>query len=404
MIKRRPANKQRKSSALRTSFGPSQFDQDDEESSNLVVPKRSNLSRIAIQRNAEKRPAPDLVFRAPTNLDHDRPSYNKDYLEELRHSTPSTPKDQSFRNTSEPSQTASREIDIASKFGANLSSYQPPTAIPTDAEIKEKKERRARLAKEQEFISLDDDQDYDNDEEDDDNVTRDAQGRLILKPKEEYVETRLVPDDEDMYEGFEDFTTDNRINFSRKAEKEAATKRKAEMASLIADAEGPNNDEDEADESEAERNAAFEIAQTRHGNYAAKDDQDEELARPQTPPKILPLPTIDAVVERLRKKLEEMEILRMNKMKEMQRLVDEKSSIGEEEVRVQAALKETGERYSRMRGELRPQTDDSEAPNASANGNEPSISDQDIDLGGRSEADDQDADGALRIPRAGLGA
>lgn len=369
-----------------------------------MLPKRSNLSRIALQRNAEKRPAPDLAFRPPTHDDPDRPSYSKDYLEELKQSTPSTPNDHAFREGADTIQPGALALDIASKFGADLSSYQPPTAIPTDAEIQEKKERRSRLAKEQNFISLDQDQD-EQDDEDDDNVTHDDQGRLILKPKEKYPETRLVRDDEDMLEGFDEFTsTDARIGFgSATANLEAAKKRKAEMASLIADAEGRSDDDSEDDDSEAERNAAFEVAQSRHGNYAAKDD-DEDVTRPQTPPRIAPLSTLDAVVERLRKRLKESELLRMGKMQEMQRLVDEKASIGEEEVRVQAALKETGERYSRLREELRPQQEDHD--NRVSNGNSTRRADSDHG----DKTDERPALGlgsvenVLRSPHHGLGA
>ena len=354
---KRPANKSRKSSALRTSFNTSHFDQDDSHDSPVVVPKRSGLSRLAMQRNAEMRPASDMPIRLPVASDDARPSYSKHHLMELKQSTPSTPRDQSFRAPQDLPGPGDLTLDLASKFGTDLSAYQLPTAIPTDAEIKEKKERRARLAKEQDFMALDGGPDGVEDEEDDDeNVTRDDHGRLILKPKEEHLETRLVHDDEDIFEDFDDFTTDSRIGFGDSAVKEAARKRKAEMASLIADAEGTGDGQsDDDDDSEAERNAAFEVAQTRHGNYGTRDEHDKDFARPQTPPKISPLPTLDAVMERLRKQLETMETVRMAKTMDMQRLVQEKAIIGEEEVRVQAALKETGERYSRLRDELRAQ-------------------------------------------------
>jgi len=53
---RRPSSKPRKSSSLRTSFGPSTVeDQEADESGGVITPKRSNLSRITIQRNASKR-------------------------------------------------------------------------------------------------------------------------------------------------------------------------------------------------------------------------------------------------------------------------------------------------------------------------------------------------------------
>ena len=51
---KRPTVKPRKS-ALRTPFDPSSVDDEDSEPSGVVTPKRSNLSRIVIQRNAEKR-------------------------------------------------------------------------------------------------------------------------------------------------------------------------------------------------------------------------------------------------------------------------------------------------------------------------------------------------------------
>lgn len=342
---KRPAVKQRKSSALRPSFAS---DDDNDDSSTLVTPKRANLSRLAIQRNAEKHS--DVVFRPSLDSTSDRPTYNRDYLDELKQSTPATPQHVASTATTDTEDAApSTAIDVKSKFGSDLSRYQPPTAIPTAAEIQEKKARRARLAKENDFISLEDDGD---DEEDDDAVTRDDQGRLILKPKEKYPETRLVHDDEDMLEGFDDFTTDGKITFGRKAQRVEDEKRRAEMASMIADAEGQSaDDDDEDDESEAERNAAFEVAQTRHGTYAARE-QEADSTRPQTPPRVVPLPTMDSVVERLRKRLEEMEAVRVHRSNEMRSLVDEKSRIGEEEIRVQAALKETGEKYQKLREDM----------------------------------------------------
>ncbi|KAG9949130.1 hypothetical protein KCU85_g4589, partial [Aureobasidium melanogenum] len=345
---KRPVAKHRKSSTLRPSFAPD-HDDDVDDSSTLVTPKRANLSRLAVQRNAERRS--DVAFRPSLDSTLDRPTYNRDYLDELKQSTPATPKDiasTSATDTEDVAFTSKAAIDVKSKFGSDLSRYQPPTAIPSAAEIQEKKARRARLAKENDFLSLEDD----GDDEDDEAVTRDDQGRLILKPKEKYPETRLVHDDEDMLEGFDDFTADGKIAFGRKAQREEEQKRRAEMASMIADAEGQSADDDNEDEeSEAERNAAFEVAQTRHGTYAARE-QEADSARPQTPPRVVPLPTMDSVVERLRKRLEEMQVVRANKANEMQSLVGEKSRISEEEVRVQAALKETGEKYQKLREDM----------------------------------------------------
>ncbi|KAI5205538.1 hypothetical protein AUEXF2481DRAFT_36385 [Aureobasidium subglaciale EXF-2481] len=386
---KRPSAKHRKSSSLRPSFAD-----DDNTDSTVVTPKRTNLSRLAIQRNAEKRS--DVAFRPALDAVLDRPTYNRDHLDELKQSTPATPKDVASASTTDNEDTASLSniaVDVKSKFGSDLSRYQPPTAIPTAAEIQEKKARRARLAKENDFISLEDH--GDNGEDDDDAVTRDDQGRLILKPKEKYPETRLVHDDEDMLEGFDDFTTDGNITFGRKAQKEEDQKRRAEMASMIANVEGQGTDDDEDDdESEAERNAAFEVAQTRHGTYAARE-QEAESTRPQTPPKVVPLPTMDSVVERLRKRLEEMESVRANKANEMQSLVQEKTMIGEEEVRVQAALKETGEKYQKLREDmgLETQPDDKQIVEANGVHQIPRIN----------RAEDSDSDDEEGAERPGLG-
>ncbi|TKX27155.1 transcription factor-like protein 3 [Elsinoe australis] len=352
---KRPSNKSRKSSSLRTSFGVHTEDTDgDTTGSGVVTPRRTNLSKVAIQRNAERRLAADVPFRTTREDSEERLSYNKSTLEELRQSTPSTPKDISPSTTDLEDERAgpARAVDLASKFGSSLSRYQAPSAIPTDAEIQEKKERRARLAKEQEYISLDANSE---DEDLDENVTRDETGKLILKPKEKYPESRLVREDEDIFEDFDEFTTDGQVALGRKAEKEAEVKRRAEMAALIDQAEG-QSDEAEEDDSEAERNAAFETAQTRSGTYGSRAE-DVDAARPRTPPRITPLPTLDGVIGRLKARLEEMEIARVNKAQELESLRAERTQIESEEVRVQAALKDTADKFARLRESNAAKTD-----------------------------------------------
>lgn len=313
----------------------------------MITPKRTNLSKVAIQRNAERRFAVDVPFRASREPSEERPSYSKDVLNELRQSTPSTPANISISTSEwedEDGTEASTALDVAAKFGSSLARYNAPTAIPTDAEIREKKERRARLAKEQDFISLD--AASDGDEDMDDNVTTDDQGRLILKPNDKYPETRLVRDDEDIFEDFDDFTTDGKIALSRNAEKDARSQKRHEMATLIANAEGQSDDED-SDSSEAERNAAFDQAQTRSGTYGSRTAEDPE--RPHTPPKIAPLPTLDKVLASLQARLEEMEIAQKRKEQEVESLRAERRQIEGEEIRVQGALKETAEKFDALR-------------------------------------------------------
>ena len=340
-----------------------QGDDDPEEAASLVTPKKSKLSRVAIQRNAAKRSSL-LPFQLPTRDgqdEDDRPNYSAASLQELRNSTPSTPRDLNITLT-EPDadeiSTGTQALDISSKFGSSLAHYQQQTsAIPSAAEIAEKKARRARLAKEQqaeEYISLDP-SDPELESDDDDNVMKDEHGRLVLKPKDKYhqAESRLVRDDEDIMENFDEFTEDGKISLSRNAEAEAARKRKIEMAAQIADAEGALSDDIDSDASERERNAAFEAAQTKHGTYAQNAEGSNRAGdiRPRTPPIITPLPSLEGVIERLRTQVSEMQNSRMQKLQEMEALQREKIRLAEEEVRIQRALKETAEKFEQLRKE-----------------------------------------------------
>jgi hypothetical protein len=158
-----------------------------------------------------------------------------------------------------------------------------------------------------------------------------------------------VRDDEDIMENFEEFTEDGRIALGRKAEAEAARKKKQEMAVQIAEAEGSDSD---SDDSERERNAAYEAAQTRHGTYGQAASLDANAsARPEPPPIITPLPTLDGAIEKLRKRLADMQTSRMQKLKEMEALQHEKLRLAEEEVRIQRALKDTADKFEELRKE-----------------------------------------------------
>ena len=290
--------------------------------------------------------------------EEDRPSYSTASLQELKNSTPTTPRDLSTDANNSEVEDASNNIqslDLTSKFGSSLSRYEQSAAIPSAAEIAEKKARRARLAKEQaadEYISLNP-SDPELDEDEDENIVRDETGRLILKPKDKYnnTESRLVRDDEDVMEDFDEFTEANgKILLGRKAEAEATRKRKDEMAARIAEAEGASDSDSNA--SERERNEVFEAAQTKHGTYSSYASTDPYAdARPRTPPKISPLPTLDGVIERLRKQVSDMQTTRMQKLQEMENLQREKIRLGEEEIRIQKALRETADKFAQLRTE-----------------------------------------------------
>lgn len=369
---KRPLFKPRKSTSSRKSLALTPLDHDEEEDSteSVVTPKRAGLSRVAIQRNASKRSsllASQLPRRSPGEEDDDdRPKYSADALLELRDSTPATPKE---FGAVEDVAVGTQALDLSAKFGASLARYDhlsgQSSAIPSATEIAEKKARRARLAREEaaEYISLDPDDpnlDDDDDEDLDENVMRNERGQLVLKPKEDKYglsESRLVHEDEDIMENFDEFTEDGKISLGKKAEAEAARKRKQDMAAQIAEAEGASDAED-SDDSERARTDAFVANQTRHGIYNNPHSTTTPAAaldltahRPKTPPIITPLPTVTIVAQRLEAQLASMQAARTQKLQEMRRLQREKIDLAEQEVRIQQALKETAEKFSHLRKE-----------------------------------------------------
>jgi hypothetical protein len=234
-----------------------------------------------------------------------------------------------------------KSLDLASKFGAtSLSRTTSAAHIPTQTEIAEKKERRARLAKEKEFISLNPD---DSDEE---------RRELLLRPKEKYAETKLVREDEDVLEGFEQYVDDTKLALGRKAEREQKRKKRQEMEELIQQAEGGDDEEDGDNDSEAERNEAYEAAQTRAGTYGASHHTAaDDREHPRTPPKITPIPDLTSVLARMRTSLQEMRDAKAAKERRLEELKAEKVEMKEREVWIQSQLREVGERYEKLRVE-----------------------------------------------------
>ena len=334
VVKRPQASKTKQKSKLRLSFGPggtSMADDGDQESE-VVIPKRPGLAKRALEKSALQRSLTPSGAGGQIPLrvgpEQDRPSYSNDYLKELRDSTPSTPKP-AAEDASE------KTVDVAAKFG-EVMKVSTPAAIPSEAEIREKKARRARLAKEQgaiatekDFISLEDDM------EDDD---WDPQGR-----REELRDTRLVRDDEDFAEGFDEFVEDGRISLGRKAEKEQILKQREEMRELIDDAEGLSDDED----SDLEEKAAYEASQTRAAMGGGKD----RIDRPRTPPKMTSLPRLSNSLDRLRINLAVLEKSKAQMIDRMEELRKEKADIAVREVEIQVLIKEAGDNYEKLKQE-----------------------------------------------------
>ena len=350
-IASRGSSKTKKRSSARVSFGPggtSMVEDDDSGGSIVFTPKKSNLSRQAVEKNALRKTIANNISseHPPFRQIEDRPSYSADHLNELKTSTPSTPKD--LRSQSDIDDN-SKALDLISKFGSDLAFQDSSSAIPTDGEIREKKERRARLAKEQDFINLSDE---------DAQEQEDSDGERSLLPyakqkSSKKEETRLVRDDEDIAEGFDEFVSDGRIALGRKAEREQKRRNEAAMRDLINEAEGGNDSADsEDDDSEAERHAAYEAAQTRKGmDGLRREDQSTKPRRPRTPPRITPLPTLAGCLEKLKQRLAGMEYARMQKSRRLEEIKKEMEDITIREEEIQQLLKETGERYEKLKKE-----------------------------------------------------
>lgn len=331
------SSKSKKRSSLRVSFGPGGTSMIEDDEGVVFTPKKSNLSRQAVEKNALRKVLASSISseHVPYRQSDDRPSYSIDHLNELKSSTPTTPKDLKFISDAEDHEI--KTLDLAAKFGTNLAMYND-AVIPTDAEIKEKKERRARLAKE-EFIALSDE---------------DENNEISVLSSKQKPETRLVRDDEEIAEGFDEFVEDGQIALGRKAEREQKRKHEAEMRQLIQEAEGSSGDD--TDDSEAERKAAYEAAQTRAGMDGLQKDggsNNDRPRRPRTPPKITPLPSLNTCFERLQATLSGIQYSRMQKVRRMEELQKEKSDIKAREEEIQRLLQEAGENYEKLRAEAK---------------------------------------------------
>lgn len=311
-------------------------DEEEEGSSSVVIPKRLGLGRKAMERNASQRnmlpSAAAEQLAARFGQDQDRPSYSTDYLKELKDSTPSIPKS---------TDAETKAVDVAAKFG-EVMTVSAPSAIPSEAEIREKKARRARLAlehgahsTEEDFISLND-----AGQMSDDDWDAIARGEREAEPA---ADSRLVRDDEDFAEGFDEYVEDGKISLGNKAEREQKRKERDAMRELIENAEGPSDEED----SDIEEKAAYEATQTK----AAIGQTSKGIDRPRTPPKMTSLPRLSNSLERLRLSLAAMETSKTQMIARMEDLRKEKADIALREVEIQTLIKEAGENYERLKKE-----------------------------------------------------
>lgn len=330
-VVRRPKAKPKRESKLRLSFGPGETSmmEDGADEDKVFKPKKLGARKNIIEKSSLKQSwtpsslPENVAVRA--GQDEDRPVYDKGFLDELRNSTPSTPKDMYAAQSGDERR---KSLDIAGKFGEVVRVSSTQMAIPTEAEIREKKERRARLAKEQEYISLNDDDEAENSDED------------WRAGKE--TETRLVRDDVDFAEGFEEFVEDGRITLTGRAELEQKRRHREEMQGMIEEAENISD----SDDSEMERRTAFDTAQIRAGT---KKDNFQEPSRPKTPPKIVSLPTLASKLTQLRSSIATMQNSRTGLLNRLDEIRKEKADIAVREVEIQDLLKDAGDKYEKLR-------------------------------------------------------
>lgn len=319
----------------------------------------------------------------------------------MRNSTPSTPRDLSSRNspgldlieTANTSDPSNRGLDLASKFGVSALSSSGSSRIPTATEIREKKERRARLAQEElanaqsssrhnkheeDFIPL---EAYDSDGE---FKPRALQvGSYLAAPSREK-DTRLVHDDEDMAEGFESFVEDSgRVTLSKKALKTQSKLDRDAIRSMIDEAEGAGSDGDSdgsdaagsnASDSDYARHQAYETAQTHRGmdGLSAHHAHTRIASRPRQPRETTAIPKLSVGLAGLRDLAAKLEYERARIELRRADIRRERAEIVQSQAHIQTSLEEAGtelERVTLLHQQTQPQQQERDA--GMLNGGEP---------------------------------
>ncbi|KAF4125015.1 hypothetical protein GMORB2_3854 [Geosmithia morbida] len=340
----RSSSSQKKRMPLKSKLSSGRRSGDDDDVGEDAItrpPKKTPLGKRAMENSASKKGVSALPMRTFHNDDDDdRPKYSKEYLEELQSSTPNTPRPVSAA-AADMMELDESELDGALVVDdAGIGSLAPATTattnatqVLTEAQIREKKERRVRLAREQDFLSVEDD--------DDDDAAAAAR-----KPAGE---SRLKASEDEMGEGFDSYIEDGGLSLGRRAERERRKRDRQQMAELITAAEG-NPDESSSDSDDAERRIAYEAAQTRAGmegldRKLRKDGHSADKHLLKVPAKMAPIPSLPECIAKLQLSLRTMEAELHAKEAHLQKLRDDKAAIAEREVKVQSLLDDTGKKY-----------------------------------------------------------
>lgn len=336
-----PSAKVRKASALRSSLD----DQDEETvqvvrktTSRPVAGSNTTNSRLLKTVTSSLSSHPNRMQDEDNESSH--PTYSADALDALKAATPSLPVSL---------QKNAGALDLASKFGPDLALHGP-SSIPSEAEIQEKKARRARLAQEQDYISLDADEpvsDRSSDAEPSYALIRDT------RPRE--MPSRLAQDEDEIGEGFDAYVADGRVALTQNARLAQAGRTKDEIRQLIDTAEDAQDDVDgHESDSEQERLASYEAAQTAKAmdGLERKTTTRNRPTRPRTPPRITPLPTLEGIAERLEELRTALTLGRETRDQQLRLVRQEIADVDARKAEVQRLMKEAGTRFESMQQQI----------------------------------------------------
>ncbi|KAK4176368.1 nineteen complex-related protein 2-domain-containing protein [Triangularia setosa] len=344
--------KKRPAASSRLSFGGTEETEAEAPSAGEkpFTPKKT-LGQRALENNALRRSASlqNLSGTLPmrfSGADEDRPKYSKEYLEELQSSTPATPQNVQVVDDGDAMDLDPSELDgalvVQSATSTGLVSQGPTAAahVLSAAEIRERKDRRARLAREgviassSDFISLDSGSDSE--------FPQQCSSRVVLSQRKKKSDTRLIAEDEDLGEGYDEYVQDNPLALGKKAERDAARRHRAEIAELINAAES----DAESDDSEAERRAAYEAAQRRAGmDGLHKPEEDDKNIAGDAVPRMKPLPKLTEVLKKMNEIAQGLEDEFKRKQAVVQSLEKEREEIEKREKEVQEILNQAGAKY-----------------------------------------------------------
>lgn len=357
-IKKRPV------ASSKLSFGEPTETASDDQPEKPFTPKKTTIGKRALENNTLLRRSASLQNLAgnlPLRFgggEEDRPRYSKEYLEELQSSTPATPQaihlDEEDADVAEAMELDPSEIEgaLVVKQTTDLVPAAPPAAahVLSALEIRERKDRRARLAGEAgagDFIALDSGSDDEPVRSSSRTVALDIPSSRASKKEN----TRLIAEDEDLGEGYDEFVLDNPLALGKKAEKEATRRHRAEIAEMINAAQSDGEGDSDEDESDAERKAAYEAAQRRAGlDGLHKPDAELDAIDREAIPRMKPLPKLAEVLQRMNEIVQGLEDEVRRKRSTIEGLEKERREIEEREKEVQEILNQAGAKYQEVVG------------------------------------------------------